>query len=56
MNIGDKIRKMSNEELVSVFMEAGHDFPQYCNPVMEALSCDYDCRKCCLEWLNKEIN
>lgn len=56
MTNGDKIRSKTNEELVDVFMDAGHDYPAYCNPILAENSCDYDCRKCCLEWLNKEIN
>lgn len=56
MTHGDKIRSMPDENLVDVFMDAGHDFPVYCNPIMAENSCDYDCGKCCLSWLKSECN
>ena len=55
MTNADKIRSMSDDELVEVFMDAGHDFPVYCNPI-ESEVCDFDCGKCCLEWLKEEPN
>lgn len=56
MTNADKIRNMSDEELVEVFMDAGHDFPSYCNPIAADNGCNYDCGKCCLEWLKEEPN
>lgn len=55
MTNADKIRNMSDDELVEVFMDAGHDFPVYCNPIASEV-CDFDCGKCCLEWLKEESN
>ena len=56
MTNADKIRNMSDDELVEVFMDAGHDFPAYCNPIAADNSCNYNCGECCLKWLQEESN
>ncbi len=56
MTNGDRIRVMDDEKLVDVLMDAGHDFPVYCNPMEAEVSCDFNCGRCCLEWLKEETD
>lgn len=63
MTNGDKIRNMTNEELVVLlkndrlirFCVAPND--EYCELVRDGLNpgfCDDDCSECLLNWLNEE--
>lgn len=53
MTNGDRIRKMSNEELAEVIM-CPHDIePGMCNTQECEKGC-WECVRCCKEWLEKE--
>ena len=59
MTNADRIRAMTDEELVVVLGDMGHDYPPYCQgKVMEEFcgKIDYDCRICCRDWLKKEAD
>lgn len=55
MTNGDKIRRMTNEEL-AYFLRYGFDEVYYGGEICN-LNCNYEmnCEKCILQWLNKEV-
>lgn len=52
MTNADRIRAMSDEELVSILMGVP-DYP--CDVKIPAGECDEKCEKCILDWLRKQV-